>query len=47
MTVKYEYQSKCCQHYYTEQRPAGTSIIVPMCNACKQDEYELIAETEL
>lgn len=45
MTVKYEYVSACCGHEYVEQRAADEPMFFPTCNACGENDYELIKET--
>lgn len=47
MTVRYEYQSACCGHEYTEQRAVDEPMIFPICNKCGEAEYELVNETVL
>lgn len=47
MTVRYEYKSTCCGHAYIEQRGADEPMLMPTCNQCGNDDYELIKETVL
>lgn len=47
MTIRFEYKSTCCGHEYVEQRAADEPMFFPTCNACGNDDYELIKETVL
>ena len=47
MTVRYEYKSACCGHEYVEQRGAEEPMFFTTCNACGNDDYELVKETVL
>jgi hypothetical protein len=42
MTVRYEYKSACCGHEYVEQRGADEPMFFPTCNACGNDDYEIV-----
>jgi len=47
MTVRYEYKSLCCGHFYIEQRGKEEEMSVTSCNKCGTAGYELVNETVL
>jgi len=46
VAIKYEYNSECCNHFYTEIRNEQDSQVVTKCNICGQGDYVLTAQTE-
>ena len=47
MSIKYEYSSECCNHYYVETRNNNDAQIVTKCNVCGQGEYVETNQTEI
>ena len=47
MSIKYEYSSECCNHYYIETRNNNDAQIVTKCNVCGQGEYIETNQTEI
>lgn len=47
MTIKYEYSSECCSHYYIETRNNDDAQIMTKCNVCGQGEYVETNQTEI
>jgi hypothetical protein len=47
MTIKYEYESTCCKHFYIETRRIEDAQVVTKCNVCGQGEYQEINQVEL
>ena len=47
MSIKYEYSSECCNHYYVETRNNNDAQIVTKCNVCGNGEYVETNQTEI
>ena len=47
MAIKYEYNSKCCGHFYIETRMETDLQVVTKCNSCGQGEYVETSRTEI
>jgi len=47
MTIKYEYSSTCCSHYYVEIRNNNDAQVMIKCNFCGQGEYAETNQTEV
>jgi hypothetical protein len=46
MTIRYEYSSNCCNHFYIETRNNDDAQVVTKCNVCGQGEYVETSRTE-
>ena len=47
MTIKYEYNSTCCNHFYVETRNDDDAQVVTKCNVCGTGEYQETNRTEI
>jgi hypothetical protein len=47
MSIKYEYSSECCNHYYVETRNNDDAQVMTKCNICGQGEYVETNQTEI